>query len=139
MKHDINNVEDLMKILDDTNLTEISFESEDMKVMLKRSKLVPAVSQQVQIQETDKELKENKKYKEVKSYHVGRFSYHDKSGKALLKVGDKIKEGQDIGSISTIGVNTPVNTPYTGTVKEILVEEGSIADYGKNLVLVELD
>ncbi|WP_372714240.1 acetyl-CoA carboxylase biotin carboxyl carrier protein subunit [Ilyobacter sp.] len=139
MKHDINNVEDLMKILNDTNLTEISFESEELKVMLKRPKLVPAAPQQVQAQNTNEEVKETKKYKEIKSYHIGKFSYHDKSGKAIIKVGDKIKEGQNIGSISTIGVNSPVKTPYSGTVKEILVEDGSLADYGKNLVLVELD
>ncbi|WP_320047077.1 biotin/lipoyl-containing protein [uncultured Ilyobacter sp.] len=139
MKHDINNVEDLMQILNDTSLTEINFESEDLKIVLKRPKLVPAAPQQVEVLESDNEVEETKKYKEVKSYNVGKFSYHIKGGKAMIKVGDKIKEGQEIGYISTIGVNSPVTTPYAGTVKEILLEEGSLADYGKNLVLVELD
>ncbi|ADO83251.1 acetyl-CoA carboxylase biotin carboxyl carrier protein [Ilyobacter polytropus] len=139
MKDDINNVEDLMQILNDTNLTEINFESEDLKIVLKRPKLVPVAPQQVEVSETENEVKETKQYKEVKSYNVGKFSYRNKSGKAIIKVGDKIKEGQEIGSISTIGVNSPVTTPYAGTVKEILLEEGSLADYGKNLVLVELD
>ncbi len=137
MKQDINNVEDLMKILDDTNLTEISFESEDLKVMVKRPKLVPVAPEVVV--ETKTEEKETKNYKEIKSYHIGKFFYHDKSGSHMIKVGDKIKEGQDIGTISTIGVNTPVKASYSGTVKEILVENGSIADYGKTLVVIELD
>ncbi|WP_321328952.1 biotin/lipoyl-containing protein [uncultured Ilyobacter sp.] len=139
MKHDINNVEDLMQILNDTNLTEINFESEDLKIALKRPKLVPVAPQQVEVLESSDEVKETKEYKEIKSYNIGKFSYHNKSGKAMIKVGDKIKEGQEIGYISTIGVNNPVTTPYAGTVKEILLEDGSLADYGKNLVLVELD
>ncbi|WP_319370189.1 biotin/lipoyl-containing protein [uncultured Ilyobacter sp.] len=139
MKHDINNVEDLMKILNNTNLTEISFESEELKVTIKRPKLVAAAPQQVEVQESNTEVKEIKKIKEIKSYNVGQFTYHSKNGKTMIKVGDKIKEGQEIGYIHTIGVNSPVTSPYSGTVKEILVEEESLADYGKNLVLVELD
>jgi acetyl-CoA carboxylase biotin carboxyl carrier protein len=126
-----------MKILNDTNLTEISFESEDLKIMVKRPKLVPAIPKG--IKEAKVETKAEKNYKEIKSYHIGNFSYYDKNMKPLIKVGENVKEGQLIGSVSTMGVSSPIIASYTGTVKEILVENGSIADYGKTLVLIDLD
>lgn len=137
MKQDINNVEEIMKILNDTKLTEISFESEGFKMMVKKPKLVPAASKK--IKKAKVETKAAKKYKEIKSYHIGNFSYHDKSGNPMIKIGDKVKEGQIIGSISTVGVSASVRASYAGTVKEILVEDGGIADYGKALVLIDLD
>ena len=63
--------------------------------------------------ETVKETKviENKEavnYKEVLSDHIGRYFYMKKNGEPVIEVGQKIKAGQEIGYISTVGVNTTI-------------------------------
>jgi len=136
MNKDLNSVEELMKILTDTNLTNISFESEGFKVDIKRSNNL--VVEEVGEVEAE-EVIAAPAYEEVKSDNVGKFYYVDKEGTPIIKVGDKVKKGQEIGYIATIGVKSSVKSTFTGEVKEILLENGSIADFGKTLVKIEAE
>ncbi len=137
MNKDIKSVEELMKILTETNLTNISFEEEGFKVDIKKANTPVVVEQQVA--EVAQEVEVEAAYEEIKSENVGNFYCLDKAGAPMIKVGDAIKEGQEIGYISTIGVKSAVKSKVSGTVKEILAENGSIADFGKVLVKVEVN
>lgn len=135
MKKDLNSVEELMKILTDTNLTNISFESKGFKVDIKRSNNVVIEEQEAsEVIEVAAPV-----YEEVRSDNVGKFYYVDKEGTPIIKVGDKIEKGQDIGYIATIGVKSSVKSTFSGVIKEIVVENGSIADFGKALVKIEAE
>ena len=135
MKKDLNSVEELMKILTDTNLTNISFESKGFKVDIKRSNNVVIEEQEaVEVIEAAAPV-----YEEIRSDNVGKFYYVDKEGTPIIKVGDKIEKGQDIGYIATIGVKSSVKSTFSGVIKEIVVENGSIADFGKALVKIEAE
>lgn len=137
MNKDLNSVEELMKILTDTNLTNISFETEGFKVDIKRSNNL--IVEEVQEVEAGEEVAAAPAYEEVKSDNVGKFYYVDKEGTPIIKVGDKVKKGQEIGYIATIGVKSSVKSTFTGEIKEILLENGSIADFGKTLVKIEAE
>ena len=137
MNKDLNNVEELMKILNDTNLTNISFEEEGFKVEIKRSNVILPVEEVVEEETTVVEAAPE--YKEIKSENVGKFYYVDKSGKPMVKVGDRVKNNQEIGYIATIGVKSAVKSTLAGVVKEIVLENGSIADFGKTLVKIEAE
>jgi len=136
MKKDLNSVEELMKILNDTNLTNISFEEDGFKVDIKRSNVVTAVEEVVAEEVADAAAPA---YKEVKSENVGNFYYVDKSGNPMVKVGDRVKKNQEIGYIATIGVKSSVKSTFDGVVKEILLDNGSIADFGKTLIKIEAE
>lgn len=136
MNKDLNSVEELMKILNDTNLTNISFEEEGFKVEIKRSNVVTAV-EEVVAEEVAEVVAPA--YKEVKSENVGKFYYVDKSGNPMVKVGDRVKKNQEIGYIATIGVKSSVKSTFDGVVKEILLDNGSIADFGKTLIKIEAE
>lgn len=136
MKKDLNSVEELMKILNDTNLTNISFEEDGFKVDIKRSNVVTAVEEVVAEEVADAATPA---YKEVKSENVGKFYYVDKSGNPMVKVGDRVKKNQEIGYIATIGVKSSVKSTFDGVVKEILLDNGSIADFGKTLIKIEAE
>lgn len=135
MKKDIQSIEKLMEILTATNLTDIEFEQEGFKVKLKRSAVVQL---EEEIVEAHEEVMEAVNYKEIKSAHIGNFFYTNKDGSPMIEIGDVIKEGQDLGYVTTIGVKSPIKSTTSGTIREILVENGSIVDYGKVLVKVEI-
>jgi len=136
MKKDLNSVEELMKILNDTNLTNISFEEDGFKVDIKRSNVVTVAEEVVAEEVADAAAPA---YKEVKSENVGNFYYVDKSGNPMVKVGDRVKKNQEIGYIATIGVKSSVKSTFDGVVKEILLDNGSIADFGKTLIKIEAE
>lgn len=136
MNKDLNNVEELMKILSDTNLTNISFEEEGFKVDIKRSNVVLPVEEKI---EEVAAVVAAPAYKEIKSENVGKFYYVDKSGNPMIKVGDRVKKNQEVGHIATIGVKSVVKSGFDGVVKEIVLENGSIADFGKTLIKVEAE
>ena len=136
MNKDLNSVEELMKILNDTNLTNISFEEEGFKVEIKRSNVVTAAEEVVAEEVAEVAAPA---YKEVKSENVGKFYYVDKAGNPMVKVGDRVKKNQEIGYIATIGVKSSVKSTFDGVVKEILLDNGSIADFGKTLIKIEAE
>jgi len=136
MKKDLKSVEELMKILNDTNLTNISFEEDGFKVDIKRSNVVTAAEEVVAEEVAEVAAPE---YEEVKSENVGKFYYVDKAGKPTIKVGDRVKKNQEIGYIATIGVKSSVKSTFNGVIKEILLDNGSIADFGKTLIKIEAE
>ncbi len=135
MNKDLTSVEELMKILTDTNLTNISFESEGFKVDIKRSNMI--VEEAAVEEEAVEEV--IPAYEEIKSDNIGKFYYVDKEGTPIIKVGDKIKKGQEIGYIATVGVRSSVKSTAAGTIMEIVAENGSIADFGRVLVKIEAE
>lgn len=59
--------------------------------------------------------------------------------KWLVKVGDAVDEDQDILEVSTDKVDTEVQSPSDGVIKEILYQEGEVVDVGKVLAIIELE
>lgn len=57
-------------------------------------------------------------------------------GGALVAVGDRIKEGQLVGTIESLNVFNEVESPVSGRVVEIFVQEGQPVEYGQLLMTV---
>jgi acetyl-CoA carboxylase biotin carboxyl carrier protein len=58
-------------------------------------------------------------------------------GKALVAVGDRVKEGQLVGSIQALNVIYEVEASASGRVVEILVQDGQPVEYGQPLLLID--
>jgi pyruvate dehydrogenase E2 component (dihydrolipoamide acetyltransferase) len=54
------------------------------------------------------------------------------------EVGDRVVEGEDIAEISTDKVDSPLESPCSGTLVEIVVQAGDDAEVGDVLAYVEL-
>ena len=54
----------------------------------------------------------------------------------LVAVGDKVQAGQDVVILESMKIEVPVQSEYSGVVKEIKVESGSFVSDGD--VLIEL-
>lgn len=138
MKADIKAVEELMKVLHEQKLTEISYEDSNFKVTIK-GPLTAEVKKEIKKEiKNVEDKKEVIKYKEVLSDHIGRYFYVRKDGTPIIEVGQKIKAGQEIGYISTVGVNTTISSNFAGTVEEIYIENGNPVDYGRPLLKIKI-
>jgi len=51
-------------------------------------------------------------------------------------VGDRVKEGQLVGTIESLNVFNEVESPVAGRVVEIFVQEGQPVEYGQLLMTV---
>jgi pyruvate/oxaloacetate carboxyltransferase len=54
-----------------------------------------------------------------------------------VKAGDSIRKGDPLAVIEAMKMRRPINSPRSGTVKEILAREGEIIDAGAVLMVVE--
>lgn len=125
-------IDNLIDILDKNELSEIDFQDKDLKIKVKKDIIVEETFEQEEIIE---ELpKENDDFIYIKSNNIGKFFFYDKTGVPLISVGQNIKIGQTIGFVSTVGIKTPIKSEVAGYVEQILLKNGEITDYGKNLI-----
>jgi acetyl-CoA carboxylase biotin carboxyl carrier protein len=50
--------------------------------------------------------------------------------------GDALEAGQSIGAIEALGMPTSVDAPQSGTVEDLLVQDGSPVEYGQPLLIL---
>jgi len=55
----------------------------------------------------------------------------------LVKAGDEVKEGDAVVKLEAMKMETIVNSPFTGTVKEIIIQERQAVSAGDMLIVVE--
>ena len=56
---------------------------------------------------------------------------------AFVAVGDQVKEGQTVLIVEAMKTMNHIPSPRAGTVKRILVEDGSPVEYGAPLLIIE--
>lgn len=140
MKGDMNTIEELMKILQEKKLTEISLETSEIKINIKGS-LIPEEKVKTTLKKDVKKVEEKKNIsncKDIVSEHIGRFNYLKKDGTPKLTVGQEIKEGQELGDVVAVGVALPIVAKFSGVIEEIYVKSGDPVDYGRPLIKVKI-
>ena len=50
--------------------------------------------------------------------------------------GESVQPGQSIGAIEALGMPTNVDAPQSGTVEDLLVQDGSPVEYGQPLLIL---
>nr|WP_307774757.1 biotin/lipoyl-containing protein [uncultured Cetobacterium sp.] len=136
MKKEEFQVEDLILILSECGLTELEYEKENIKVKIKKAPQ-PKVVVKEKIERTESNKIKEKPLKEIVSPAIGNYFYVDPAGNRLITVGDKIKVGQNLGTISIMGIKTPIKATVSGEIVDIMVENGGVVDYGKALIKVK--
>ncbi|HIY62820.1 MAG TPA: acetyl-CoA carboxylase biotin carboxyl carrier protein [Candidatus Mediterraneibacter stercoripullorum] len=73
----------------------------------------------------------------VKSPLVGTFyAAPSEDAEPFVKVGDSVKEGQVLAIVEAMKLMNEIESDYSGTVKEILVENGQAVEYGQPLFVI---
>ena len=73
----------------------------------------------------------------VKSPLVGTFyAAPAEDAEPFVKVGDSVKEGQVLAIVEAMKLMNEIESDFTGTVSEILVENGEAVEYGQPLFVI---
>lgn len=145
-------IRDLASILDETNLTEIEVEQEDLRIRVSRTPAAvqaysapaapaPAPAAQSASAATTAAQPaapaDNSK-NAVPSPMVGTAYLAAAPGaKPFIEVGQQIKEGQTLLIIEAMKTMNQIPSPRAGTVTAILIEDAQPVEYGMPLVVIE--
>ena len=146
-------IRDLAGILDETNLTEIEVEQDDMRIRVSRqSSGVPATAyvpqpapQQPaaaapasQAAAPAAPANADRLKKAVPSPMVGTaYGAPAPGAKPFIEVGQTVREGQTLLIIEAMKTMNQIPSPRAGVVTEILFEDSQPVEYGEPLVVIE--
>ena len=138
-------IKDLAKLLDELNLTEISYSDKEFSVSVSKSINVNALPQS-NISSSSKgpgvDDNNNSDYQNdpraIKSPMVGTVYLQPEPGaNKFINVGDDVKSGQTLLIIEAMKTMNPIESSLQGKVTKILVENEQAVEFGQPLVLVE--
>lgn len=140
MKDDMQNIEELMKILQEKKLTEILFETSDIKITIKADPIQENKPVENKSKKENKQIekKVDENHKDILSEHVGRYRFIKPDGTPIVSIGREIKAGEELGNVIAVGVSLPVVAKFSGKVEDIYVKDGDPVDYGKALIKVRI-
>ena len=141
--HDV--IRDLAKLLDETGLTEIEFERDGVSVRVARNLSVPAGrSRPAEVAVTAPSpaavpaADPGQHPGVVLSPMVGTAYRGPAPGaRPFVDVGSQVKAGDPLIIIEAMKTMNQIPAPRSGTVVQILVEDGQPVEYGEPLLIVE--
>ncbi len=157
---DINTIRKLIKLVEDSNITEFSVQEGDLKIKISKNKESNILTQQIpfanytapnsstnaasindqqNLADTNK-VNTNEDYHSIKSPIVGSFYRSPSPDKSeFVKVGDRITKGTVLCIIEAMKLMNEIESDVDGTVVKVLIENGSPVEYNQPLFLIQLD
>ena len=140
-------IKEIIKLLSETDIAELTVESDGMKVAIKKAVAVnqiPCLPGQLISEEPKKELPapveavDPSQLAEVTSPMVGTF-YKAPSPDAppFVKLGDKVEVGQILCILEAMKLFNEIKTEVTGEIYEICVENEQPVEYGQVLFRIK--
>ena len=152
MNFDLDYIEQLVKMVSDSELTELTLEKEDSAIVIRKEKEVvhaqtvvpqtiaaPAVSPVVTSAPVVEEKKEDApKGTPITSPMVGTFYVASSPGaKPFVEVGSTVSTGQVVCIIEAMKLMNEIESEVSGKVTQICVKDGEAVEYGQVLMYVE--
>ena len=133
-------IEDLSSLLDELNLTEISYQEGDFAVSVSRAaKGVvsnSSSSDTVELQNNEDDYSSDPRI--IKSPMVGTVYLQPEPGaNTFVKEGDQVKNGQTLLIIEAMKTMNPIESTLQGKVAKILVENEQAVEFGQPLMLID--
>jgi len=143
----IKQIKELIDLMNENELTEISIEQEGTKIKLAKKaqgvieQVVTAVPQGVNLssgQEAAQPAASQKSGKEVKSPMVGTF-YRASAPEEppYVQVGDVITKGDVLCIVEAMKLMNEVKADFSGRIVDICVENAESVEFGQTLFVVE--
>ena len=140
-KIDAKPIEDLAKILDDLNLTKISYSDGDFSVSVSKAvmaqTMLPTQTQNdnEQVENTESDFKNDPRA--IKSPMVGTVYLQPEPGaNKFVDIGNQIKSGQTLLIIEAMKTMNPIESSLQGKVLKVLVENEQAVEFGQPLMLI---
>lgn len=144
-------IRDLANILNETDLTEIEVEQDDLRIRVSRAGTPQYVSAPVPLAPapgiasaapaaaaTPAAESARNPANTVNSPMVGTAYLAPAPGaRPFVEVGATVKEGQTLMIIEAMKTMNQIPAPKSGKVKEIVVQDGAPVEYGEALIVIE--
>ena len=156
---DIKQIQELVKLVNKSNIGELSIEKDGFKITIKQKKeptqhyaspMIQSlpVPQQTIGQSTESSSKpaeakssessKSENYLTIKSPMIGTFYRQAGPGKPLfVSVGDEVETGQVVCIIEAMKLFNEIESEVSGKIVKILVEDASPVEFDQPLFLVE--
>ena len=134
-------IEDLAQILNDLNLSSISYTDGDFSISVSKGTTEYPVQVSAPNQTTGIEDKSEPNLKDdpraIKSPMVGTVYLQPEPGaNKFVKIGDQVKSGQTLLIIEAMKTMNPIDSNLQGKVIKILVENEQAVEFGQPLMLI---
>jgi len=153
-------IRDLIDFISKSGLNEVSIETEDLKIAIKRdaeTKVIesaavapapaaaapapaqaPAPTPAAPAAEASSSSAAEGNYIEVKSPMIGTFYRSaNPDSPAFVSVGDKVEKGQTVCIVEAMKLFNEIESEVSGTIVKVLVENASPVEYDQALFLVD--
>jgi acetyl-CoA carboxylase biotin carboxyl carrier protein len=154
---DIKQIQELVKLINKSNIGELTIEKNDFKITIKQKKeavqqivgpIQAPILPQAQIQappppaaipkKAEPESPKNEKLLTIKSPMIGTFYRQPGPDKPIfVNVGDEVKVGQVVCIIEAMKLFNEIESEVAGTIVKVLVEDASPVEFDQPLFLVE--
>ena len=134
-------IKDLAKILEELNLTEVSYSDGDFSVTVAKGARLQPVDTDTPIQNNSEIQVSEDDYKNdprvIKSPMVGTVYLQPEPGaNKFVNIGDSVKSGQTILIVEAMKTMNPIESSLQGKVIKILVENEQAVEFGQPLMLI---
>ena len=134
-------IKDLAKIMNDLNLTEVSYSDGSFSVSVSKAVAVqttaPTSSQTKNNQEENIEIDFKNDPRAVKSPMVGTVYLQPEPGaNKFVDINSNVKSGQTLLIIEAMKTMNPIESPLQGKVLKILVDNEQAVEFGQPLMLI---
>ena len=136
-------IENLSSLLDELNLTEISYQEGDFAISVSRA-AKGVVSNSFSTSTADLQNQENNEGdyssdpRAIKSPMVGTVYLQPEPGaNKFVREGDQVKNGQTLLIIEAMKTMNPIESTLQGKVSKILVENEQAIEFGQPLMLID--
>jgi acetyl-CoA carboxylase biotin carboxyl carrier protein len=152
VEFDLNQVRELLQMLNETSISELSLKSGDFELTLRKGGVVvgsPAIAtdtaavavthieQAPAVPELAPLPAANKKWIEISSPMVGTFySSPAPDEDPFVEIGATVRKGQTICIIEAMKLMNEIESEANGQIMEILVQNGEPVEYGQALMRI---
>ena len=133
----------LAKLLKETGLTEIEYDTDDARIRVSAAGTVvaaapaPAPAAPANALTAPAASADAPAAGSVSSPMVGTaYLSPEPNAAAFVKVGDRVAKGQTILIIEAMKVMNPIPAPHAGTVTQILVQDGQPVEFGEPMMVI---
>ena len=138
---DKKSIKELADILDELELTELSYQKGDISISVSKGTTLSVASTKATSIE-DSKVVSNKDYRDdprvIKSPMVGTVYLQPEPGaNKFINEGDSISSGQTMLIIEAMKTMNPIESNLQGKISKIFVQNEEAVEFGQPLVLVE--
>lgn len=131
-------IKELVKILDELKLTELSYSDGKTSIKVGKSLSIPSGMIEQNISSPPTTIKQSAKFIGVKSPMVGTAYLAPEPGaKPFVKIGSNVKKGDTVLIIEAMKTMNHIPSTQDGKVEEILIKDGESVEFDQELIKIK--